>query len=85
MSVTNPTEVEKLQAYLNSEKKKGLVDFKFTTQGMLDAIPSLVDGPEAWLAKVRENHAKTGMTAESLAKEINAMLTAPTINDTELD
>ncbi len=79
MSETNPTEVEKLQAFLDAEKANGLVDFKITTQTMLDTPPSL--NSAEWLKAVQEGHQKRGVTLESLAKEVNEMLAAPTIED----
>jgi hypothetical protein len=56
-------ESAKLQAFLDAEKAKGLVDFKFSVH------------PDADRSK---------MTVESLAREINNMLAAPSIPDPEL-
>ena len=76
------SEIEKLQAFLDAEKARGLVDFKVTTAAMLEIGPTL--SAIEWLEKVQREHVRRGVTLEILAGEINNMLNAPTVPDEDL-
>lgn len=66
------TNIQKLQFWLDGEVKNGLVDFKFTTQSMLDGF-----FPNGNIAPII-------FDPEAVAGELLEMIHAPSIPDPEL-